>query len=272
MSQAALSESFDPTIPLPAPEPTVVVEEVGSIGMLLKSPKSYARLVAEDRVDLQPSLMLAATSLGFYAVYGLAMGCFAGGNSLWQGAIKVPLVLFGTLALSAPCLYLLLCLVGLAVSGRQVAAMLAGVAGLSSAVLVGFAPLAWLFGMSTGSVRFMALFHVAVWCSAFACGGRLLLEILCDGRRERNGAIAWAVITLIVCAQSTTFWRPMLGVTLTKDFREHDRAFFFQHFCSTIVGASSPVEPVVPQIPAAAPSLPTDPSNIPPPTVIPMSN
>src|SRR5262245_1632518 len=100
MSQAALSEAFDPTIPIPTPEPPVVVEEVGSIGMLLKSPKSYARMVADDRVDWQPSLMLGVTSMGFYALYGLAMGCFAGGNSIWQGALKVPLVLLGTLALS----------------------------------------------------------------------------------------------------------------------------------------------------------------------------
>src|SRR5437773_7539119 len=99
MSQAALSDSFGPTIPILTPEPPVILEEVGSIGMLLKSPKSYARLVAEDRVDLQPSLMLTMTSMGFYGIYGLAMGCFAGGNSLWQGAIKVPLVLFGTLIL-----------------------------------------------------------------------------------------------------------------------------------------------------------------------------
>jgi hypothetical protein len=271
MSQAALSESFDPTIPLPTPEPPVVLEEVGSIGMLLKSPKSYARLVAEDRVDFQPSLMLAVTSMGFYAAYGLAMGCFAGGNSLWQGALKVPLVLLGTLALSAPCLYLLLCLAGLAVSGRQVAAMLAGVAGLSSVVLVGFAPLVWLFGMSTGSVRFMVFFHAAVWCMSFACGGRLLLDTLSGCRRERNGVVAWSVIALIVCAQSTTFWRPLLGVTVTKDFRDHDRTFFFYHFYSSIVGVW-PADLPTPQIPSAAPSLPIDPSNIPPPTVTPMSN
>jgi hypothetical protein len=239
--------------------------------MLLKSPKNYARLVAEDRVDLQPSLVLSLTSLGFYAMYGVAMGCFAGGNSLWQAALKVPVVMIGTFAISAPCLYLLLCLAGLSVSGRQVAAMLAGVAGLSSVVLVVFAPLVWLFGVSTGSVRLMVLVHAAVWFAGFACGGRLLLETLCTGRRERNGAFAWAFIALVVCAQSTTFWRPMLGVTVTKSFRERDRAFFFEHFYASVIGVRAR-DTSVPEQPAAAPALPADPTSIPPPTVTPMSN
>ena len=132
MSQAALSESFDATIPLPTAEPPIVVEEVGSIGLLLKSPKSFARFVTEDRVDLQPSIILLTTSIGFYALYGLAMGCFAGGNSLWQATLKAPLVLLSTMAICGPSLYLLLCLSGVAASFRQVLAMLAGMAGLSS--------------------------------------------------------------------------------------------------------------------------------------------
>jgi hypothetical protein len=271
MSQAALSEPFGATIPLPTPEPPVIVEEVGSIGMLLKSPKSYARMVAEDRVDLQPSLVLAVTSFGFYSLYGLAMGCFAGGNSLWQGALKVPMVLMGTFAVSAPCLYLLLCFAGLMVSGRQVVALLAGVAGLSSVVLLGFAPLAWLFGVSTSSVRFMVLFHTVVWCLSLACGGRLLLESLRGGQRERKSAMAWGVIALIVCAQMATYYRPMLGVTLTKNFREPTRTFFLQHFYTSMVG-ERPEAPIHPEKLDAAPSLPPEAGSVPPPMVAPMSN
>jgi hypothetical protein len=199
------------------------------------------------------------------------MGCFAGGNSIWQATLKVPLVLLGTLALTAPCLYLVLCLAGMAVSGRQVAAMLAGVAGVSSVILVGFAPLVWLFGISTASVRFMTLFHAAIWCIAFGCGWRLLVESLRGGQRERKIAIAWATIALVVCAQMATFYRPMLGVSLTKSFRERERAFFFEHFYTSLAG-ERPVAAVAPEKPAAAPTLPTDPSNIPPPVVTPMSN
>lgn len=270
MPQAALSESFGPTIPLPNPEP-VVVEEVGSIGMLLRSPRSYARMVSEDRVDFQPTLMLTVTSLGFYALYGLALGSFAGGNSLWQATLKVPMVLFGTLLLSGPCLYVILSLAGANVSGRQVAAMLAGLAGVSSAVLVVVAPLVWLFGISTASVPFMVVFHVVAWLVAFGCGTQLLLKSLRNGNRERAAAFLWAAVTMVACAQLTTFYRPLLGVTVTKDFREHGRKFFFEHLYTSMVG-EQPVAPAGPEQPAAAPTLPTDPNHIPPPAVVPMSN
>lgn len=271
MSQAALSESFGPTIPLPTAEPPVVVEEVGSIGLLLKSPKSFARYVAEDRVDLQPSMILLTTSVGFYALYGLAMGCFAGGNSLWQATLKAPLVLLSTMAICAPSLHLLLCLSGVAASFRQVVAMMAGVAGLSSVVMVGFAPVAWIFGVSTSSVPFMAFFHTLVWCVALGCGLRLLSHTVPGGFRECKSMIAWAAMLLVLCAQMATFYRPLLGVTVTKEFREGKRTFFFQHFYVSMVG-ERPALPVEPTVREAAPSLPSEPGLIAPPSATPMSN
>jgi hypothetical protein len=271
MSQAAFSESFGPTIPLPTAEPPVVVEEVGSIGLLLKSPQSFARFVAEDRVDLQPSLILLSTSVGFYALYGLAMGCFASGNSLWQATLKTPLILLSTMAICAPSLYLLLCLSGVAASFRQVVAMVAGVAGLSSVVMVGFAPVAWLFGVSTSSVAFMVLFHTVVWCVALGCGLGLLSHTVPGGFRDCKSMVAWAAMLLIMCAQMATFYSPLLGVTVTKQFREGNRKFFFQHFYVSMVG-ETPGTPAEPLIPESAPALPTEPDKIPPISVTPMSN
>ena len=269
MSQAALSESFGPTIPLPTAEPPVVVEEVGSIGLLLKSPKSYARFVAEDRVDLQPSIILLCTSIGFYALYGLAMGCFASGNSLWQATLKAPMILLGTMAICAPSLYLLLCLSGVAASFRQVVAMVAGVSGVSSVIMVGFAPLVWLFGVSTSSTAFMTLLHSAVWCLALGCGMRLLSYAVPGGFRERKAVIVWATLLVMVCAQMATFYRPLLGVTVTKEFREHKRSFFFEHFYTSIVGE----RPAKPPEESKADSPPTtDPEKITPISLIPVSN
>jgi hypothetical protein len=130
--------------------------------------------------------------------------------------------------------------------------------------------LVWLFGISTGNVRFMILLHVLVWLLAFGSGCRLLANSLRGGLRERTGAIAWALITAVVCAQLATFWRPMLGVTVTKDFREPQRTFFYEHFYVSFVGPKPAV--TVPDRPEAAPSLPTNPGSIPPPIVTPMSN
>jgi hypothetical protein len=63
----------------------------------------------------------------------------------------------------------------------------------------------------------------------------------------------------------------MLGVTVTKSFREHARAFFFEHLYASLAGEKPPLS-LIPETPAAAPTLPADPSKIPPPTSTPMSN
>jgi hypothetical protein len=116
----------------------------------------------------------------------------------------------------------------------------------------------------------MTLLHTGVWSVALGGGWRLLVESLRGGLRERTGAIACAFIAAVVCAQLATYWRPMLGVTVTKDFREHRRTFFYEHFYVSLVGSKPDAS--IPEKPLAAPSLPADPGSIPPPTVTPMSN
>jgi len=182
MSQAALKESFVPTIPLPTPEPEV--EEAGSVTMLLRSPQSFVRLVMQDRFDWQQSLILMVTALGLYSLYGLAMGMFAGGNSLWQATIKAPMILIGSAALCAPSLHVLLCMGGKSLRFRQVCAIVAAMAGLSSAIMAAFSPVCWLFGVSTGNLPFMVLLHVIVWGVGLGCGLRLVAQSLPGGIRE----------------------------------------------------------------------------------------
>ena len=271
MPQAALSESFGPTIPLPTNEPPLLVEEVGSIGMLLKSPKNFARLVSEDRVEIQPSLILTISSLGLYALYGLAMGCFASGNSIWQATLKSPLILLGTFAVTAPSLYLMLALSGVHVTRRQVLAILAGVAGTSSVILAGMSPVAWLFSLSTRCLPFMVLFHAGVWCLALCAGLGFAVKTQPGTLRERKAVLLWAGLFLLVSAQVTTFFRPILGVTVTKEFRENKRTFFAQHFVTCMVG-ERPVPTDAPPVPLSAPAPIFEPGLIPPPTTAPMSN
>jgi hypothetical protein len=269
MSQAARAECFDPTIPMPTPEP--VVEEVGSAGMLLKSPQSFARLVAQDHFDLRASLVLLATAFGFCALYGLATGFFAGGNSLWQAAIKTPLILMGSVALCAPSLYVLVGLSGTHLNVRQTTALVAGVTCLTSLLMVGFAPVTWLFGVSTSNVQFMVLLHLLVWGAGLGCGLRLLGIAVPGGLRENKTLLAWAGIFLFVCAQMLTHFRPVLGVALHGRFREPEKRFFFQHFSASMSGqprdaAPEPAAPLAPPVPLPDSDL------LPPPSAVPVSN
>lgn len=272
MSQAARSESYVPTIPLPNAEPEAEVEEVGSVWMLLKSPHNFARLVALDRFDWQPVAVLLATSLGFYAAYGLAMGVFAGGNALWQTSVKVPLVLIGSGMLCAPALYLMLCLSGVAIRPRQVMALLAGVAGMSSVVMLASAPVVWLFGAATNGLRFMVVLHLVICTAAFGYGFRLLSHAVPGGFRESKLLYVWAALLLVVSAQLTTFVRPMLDVAVEMRFRETEPKFFFEHFYASMLGDKPGTPPAAQEKETApTPSLQPDYSP-PPPSMAPMSN
>ena len=235
MSQPAFVDSFGPTIPIHHSEPPRA-EESGSVSMLLKSPKHFAQLVAQDRFDLRASSILAATAVGFYAIYGLAMGGFAGGNSLWQAMLKTPLVLVGSMLLCAPGLYMLRSLTGAVLSVRQTAALLSGLACSTSVIMVAFAPVAWLFGISTTNVQFMVVLHSVIWGVSLGCGLRLLALAMPGGSSETRAFWVWSGIFLIVSAQMLTYFRPVLGVSPSGAFREGQKQFFFQHLYASMLG------------------------------------
>ncbi len=272
MSQAALNASYGPTIPLPQAEPEVV-EEIGSVGLLLRSPSQYARLVAQDRVDWQPMLIMAMTALGFFALYGLATGCVAGGNALWQATLKAPLIVAGSLAVSAPCLHVLLGLAGRKFQFRQIVAILTGAAGVSSAIMVCFAPAAWLFSVSTRSAPFMTFVHLGVWGFSLSYGLRLVTQLVPGGVRECKVLIAWSAVFLMVCAQMTTYFRPILGVAVDGGFRESKGQFFLQHFAAALRDEQPGAAPQL-IIPVSAPAPAPVPSDefIPAPSPKPVSN
>jgi hypothetical protein len=272
MSQAALNTSYGPTIPLPQAEPEAV-EEVGSVGMLLKSPTQYARLVAQDRVDWQPMLIMSMTALGFFALYGLATGCLAGGNALWQAALKTPLIVACSLGVCAPCLHVLLGLAGHKFLFRQIVAILSGAAGVASVLMVCFAPVVWLFGVSTRNAPFMTFVHLSVWGVGLSCGLRLVTQLVPGGVRDCKVLMAWTAVFLMVCAQMTTYFQPILGVAVDGGFREKKGQFFLQHFAAALRDEQPGTAPQL-VIPVSAPAPMPMPSDefIPVPSPKPVSN
>jgi hypothetical protein len=144
------------------------------------------------------------------------------------------MILVASLALCAPSLYVFLCLSGTAVSFRQVGALLAGIACLSSLLLLGLAPVAWLFGVSTNNVQFTVLLHLAAWTAGLAGGLRLLGLSLSGGYPQHRAILLWVGIFLVVSAQMLTYFRPVLGPPEDGAFREPAKKFFFEHFVESM--------------------------------------
>ncbi|HEV3021371.1 MAG TPA: hypothetical protein VGX76_02850 [Pirellulales bacterium] len=226
-------------VPMPAaekPPAGAAFDSTNLLGLVLKAPREFAERVARDRFDWRASLTVLAAALAFDALYGLAMGAFAGGNVLWMSALKVPLIALASVSLCAPSLYVLLGLSGSPVVLRQVAAVLCGAACLTSMLLVGFAPVAWLFGVSTTNVQFMVVLHIGVCGIGVGYGLRLLGASVPNGYAGNKVLVVWTAIFLMVCAQMLTHFRPLLTVSADGAFREDRKQFFFEHLIESMTG------------------------------------
>jgi hypothetical protein len=236
------AEQIVPMSPAGLPENEATdFEQTNLLSLVLKAPREFADRVARDRFDGRASLTLLSAALAFDALYGLAMGAFAGGDTLWMTALKVPLIALASIALCAPSLYVLLGLSGSPVGLRQAVAVLSGAACLTSMLLVGFAPVAWLFGVSTTNVQFMIVLHIAVCGVGVGYGLRLLGTSVPSGFSGNKVLVVWTTMFLMVCAQMLTHLRPLLTAAADGTFREDRKQFFFEHLLESMTGRTTTV-------------------------------
>ncbi len=113
--------------------PDMEVEQYGH--MLLRNPSQIFQLLLEGQGLDRMSRYFTQYTLLFAGLYGLLLGCYAGGWQLAVGAIKVPMLLFGTLVLCLPALYIFNMLLGGQLSFRQTISMVLGGTYLMSTIL-----------------------------------------------------------------------------------------------------------------------------------------
>ncbi len=198
------------------------------IDNLLKKP---GRLIYEINENRWIGISLAVITLILIScgIYGLIIGSFAGGGQLYA----VPLKLVYGLALSAlvcfPSLYIFLGLNGGRQSLKQIAAILILGLGLSTLLLLGFAPITWVFSVSTGSIGFMTTLHVACWLISVHYGIALMRKAFnhLNGMDMKVLAV-WKIIFVIVTLQMITSLRPLLGDY--KDTWFSDKKSFVSHY------------------------------------------
>ena len=202
------------------------------IEALLKFP---GRIIYELQNNWRAGLSgwLIAFALFGMAAYGLVVGSFSGGAQMWIAPAKLALgTLFSTL-ICLPSLYIFAGLAGIDVRLRTVIGVLFAAIALSALLLIGFAPVAWIFSQSTDSIPFMGGLHLILWVIAIGFGLRLIGAM----RRLLAGATGgqmklWSLIFILVCLQMTTTLRPILG---TSDrFLPGEKKFFLTHWFETV--------------------------------------
>jgi hypothetical protein len=177
-------------------------------------------------------------------IYGLVVGTFSGGEQLWAAPAKIAAGLFISALICLPSLYIFSCLCGSQARLVEVFGLLTGLLTLMTILLIGFAPVAWVFSQSTKSLATMGALHIAFWFVAVIFGLRFLycgFKTMHAG--SRGGLNVWICIYLFVALQMTTALRPIVGVS--HDFlpKSTDKKFFVAHWIDCIGAEMDPPPP-----------------------------
>ena len=199
---------------------------------LLKRPAQLI-VALQEASSLRFAFILGAAAVFILALYGLVVGSFSGGTQLIAAPLKVSLGALASALICLPSFFIFACLTGADVTFRQIVGILAATLALAALLLIGFAPVAWVFSQSTESVAFIAALHLVFWWIALGFGLRLLRIFMNVARvTDRIHLKVWASIFVLVTLQMTTSLRPLVGTASTILPRE--KKFFIVHWVETL--------------------------------------
>jgi hypothetical protein len=194
----------------------------------LRQPGS-ARLVAW--------MLLVATLCSL--IYGFVAGTFSMGTQLWAAPVKIAGGLLCSGLICLPSLYIFSCLSGSQARLGETFGLLAGLLMLMTVLLIGFAPVAWLFSQSTQSVSWMGALHLLFWFVAACFGFRFLHTGFAHSQaRSPAGLSVWIIIFTLVMLQMTAALRPLIGTSST--LLPTEKKFFLAHW-SDCLNSRTPV-------------------------------
>lgn len=196
------------------PDPDyVAMEESGFshiLNHLLKKPLSVIHEVNNGKRS--PATALLVITLVCLAIFGLVLGMFSAGTQLWAAPVKViGGVLFSGL-ICLPSLYIFGALGGMDAKIQHVVGLMLTFLAITSLLLVGFAPVVWLFSTSSNSLVFFGFLSLAIWIVCLIFGLRVIARASKSMGGGRGGHLnIWAIIFMLVTLQMTTTLRPIIG-------------------------------------------------------------
>jgi hypothetical protein len=162
-------------------------------------------------------------------VYGVIVGTFSGGTQLWAAPVKLTAGLLISALVCLPSLYIFACLSGSRARLSEIFGLVCGSLMMMSILLIGFAPVAWLFSQSTQSANWMGALHLVFGAIAVVFGLRFLENGFSHSQaRSHAGFNTWVILFVLVVLQMTTALRPIVGTADT--FLPETKKFFVSHW------------------------------------------
>jgi hypothetical protein len=164
---------------------------------------------------------------------------------VWAAPVKIATGLLISALICLPSLYIFSCLGGSQARLVEVFGLVAGLLALISVLLIGFAPVAWVFSQSTKSLAIMGGLHLAFWGVSAIFGLRFLFAAFTHFSANSNaGFTVWVGIFLLVALQMTTALRPIIGKANTFLPPASEKKFFVVHWMDCVNAESWTSAPV----------------------------
>ena len=182
---------------------------------------------------------LAVVALLCLAGYGLTVGSFSGHEQWWAAPVKIVGGTFLSALICLPSLYIFACLGGADLRLAPLCGPLLAVLCLNALLLIGFAPVAWVFSQSTDSVTLIGTLHLCFWAVGAIFALRLLSALLefINPHAGKGYLRLWFVVFVLVCLQMTTALRPLVGRDET--FLPTKKLFFLSHWSQNLSGPTT---------------------------------
>jgi hypothetical protein len=205
-----------------------ITNPITAIEAILRQPR---RVMYQLRQPGAGGLMFYLLVIAIFCavVYGVVVGTFSGKEQLWIAPVKVSGGMLVSALICLPSLYIFTCLSGSRARLAEIFGLVMGMLTLTTVLLIGFAPVAWLFSQSTESVNWMGTLHLIFWFIAAAFGLRFLNIAFSHSQAKSNaGFNTWVVIFMLVVVQMTTALRPIVGKSGT--FFPTEKQFFLSYW------------------------------------------
>jgi hypothetical protein len=180
------------------------------LGRLLRAPGDIASCCREDREVRDIARVSIASIVVGAAAFGAVIGSFRGGVQIFYGALKVPLAILATLAISAPAFHALAAALGRPWPMRSVVSLSLAAAGRSALLLLAFSPAVWLlfdWGLQYHGAAVLA--SVAYLVASLAAAS-VLVRGLGEGRGRLLTALGFVCVFFAVGGQMSWILRPYL--------------------------------------------------------------
>lgn len=208
------------------------------ISKLLRKPLSIFHTLESKEGFWKIPVTLLLIAVVCLTVFGLVVGTFSWGDQIWAAPLKIVSGLMFSALICLPSLYIFTCIGGLEAKFSTVVGMLCSIVALSGLLLVGFAPVVWLFSVSSTSSVFIGFMLLALWMICVGFGFTLIFRAgKAMGMTNTGHLLVWCMIFLLVTVQMTTTLRPIVGESDAL-FNFSEKKFFLQYWSEQLQQAT----------------------------------